>query len=117
MLLLTAAFAMSAWAADINGKWKGPVDGPNGPVERTFLFKVDGTKLTGETESPRLGKSTIEDGKVVGDDISFNITASFQGNEVKRSYKGKIMGDTINLSVEIGGAGGLPVQITLKKLP
>jgi hypothetical protein len=117
IMLVTMAFAMIAWAVDINGKWKGPIEGPNGRVERTFTFRVDGTKLTGETESPRLGKSAIEDGKVEGDDISFNIKASFQGSEVKRTYKGKIIGDTIRLRVEIGGDGGLPVEITLRKVP
>ena len=30
-------------------QWKGTAEGPNGPIERTFTFKVDGGKLTGET--------------------------------------------------------------------
>jgi len=43
-------------AADIAGTWKATAEGPNGAIERTFVFKVDGTKLTGETTSTMLGQ-------------------------------------------------------------
>jgi hypothetical protein len=72
-----------------------------GTVERTFTFKVDGKKLTGETESSMTGKSTIEDGTVDGDALAFTITATFQGNEAKINYTGKAKGDSIQLKAEI----------------
>ena len=81
---------MVASAADISGNWKGTADLQGQAIERTFVFKVDGTKLTGETNSQLLGKSTIEDGKIDGDNISFTITANFQGNALKMTYKGKV---------------------------
>jgi len=118
LLALTALCAIAAFAADISGTWKGTAEGgPNGSLERTFVFKQDGAKLTGETTSQMLGKSTITDGKVEGDDISFNITASMQGNELKLTYKGKISGDTIALTSEIsgGGGGGQAIEWKLKK--
>src|SRR5215212_12137179 len=96
LLTLTALFAITALtasAADISGNWKGTAEGPNGAIERTFTFKQDGAKLTGETNSQFTGKSTIADGKVEGDAISFTITANFQGEERKIAYKGKIAGD------------------------
>src|SRR5215831_1339495 len=117
MKRLFAVFAIStlaAFAADITGKWKATAEGPNGAIERTFTFKQDGTKLTGETNSQFTGKSTITDGKVEGDAISFSITAKFQDNEMKISYKGKISGDTIKLTSEFGG-GGQTIEWTLKK--
>ncbi len=101
--ILTAIFAVAASAADIAGTWKGTADFQGQAIERTFVFKVDGSKLTGETTSELLGKSTIEQGKVDGDTISFMITANFQGTEVKMVYKGKVAGDTIKLSVDLGG--------------
>jgi len=113
LLVLTALFALSAQAADISGNWKGSAEGPNGTIERTFTFKVDGTKLTGETESQLLGKSTISDGKVDGDNISFSITANYQGTDLKLDYKGKISGGTIKLTVEIAGQS---VEYTLKRV-
>ncbi|MES1261967.1 MAG: hypothetical protein ABUS49_09535 [Acidobacteriota bacterium] len=114
LLVLMALFAMTAAAADISGKWKGTAEGPNGAIERTFTFKVDGTKLTGETESEMMGKSTITDGKIEGNNISFVIAANFQGNEMKLNYKGAVSGDTIKLAVDFGGQG---VEYTLKRMP
>jgi hypothetical protein len=62
-----------------------------------------------------LGKSTITEGKVDGDNISFTITATMQGNELKLSYKGKVVGDQIKLSVEFPG-GGQTAEYTLKRM-
>jgi hypothetical protein len=97
-LLLTAA---CSFAADIAGTWKGVAEGPNGSMSRTFSFQVDGNKLTGETVSSLVGKSTIEDGKVDGDSLSFVILIKFQDNEMKVTYKGKLTGkDEMKLSAE-----------------
>ena len=112
--VLALLLAASLCAADINGKWKGTAEGPNGAIERTFNFKVDGSKLTGETESEMMGKATISDGKIEGDNISFTINANFQGNEMKLAYKGKLVGDQIKLSVDFGG-GGQTIEYTLKR--
>ncbi len=113
-LIAFLLLATSVFAADISGKWKGTAEGPNGPLERTFTFKVEGTKLTGETESQMIGKSTLSDGKVDGDNISFTITANFQGNEMKLNYAGKLDGDTIKLKVDFAGTGQA-VEYTLKR--
>ena len=103
MLPLTIlVLAIAASAADISGAWKGTAQTPNGSTERTFNFKVDGNKLTGDTTSDIFGKSTIEDGKIDGDTVSFTLTVSFQGNEGKVNYTGKIEGDDeIDFHVEI----------------
>jgi len=101
-LILFFTFAFSAMAADIAGTWKATAEGPNGTLERTFIFKVDGNKLTGEADSSMMGKSTIMDGKVDGDNLSFTITVKFQDNEMKVSYKGKVTGDEIQLTAHVG---------------
>lgn len=112
--VLTVLLAATAFAADISGKWKGTAEGPQGALERTFTFKVDGAKLTGETESQMLGKATIADGKIDGDNISFTINANFQGNDMKLQYTGKVAGDQIKLKVSFGG--GQDVEYTLKRM-
>ena len=110
------AFAIAVFAADISGNWKGTAEGPQGNLERSFVFKVDGSKLTGETTSEMLGKSTIAEGKIDGDNITFSITANMQGNELKLSYKGKVTGNEIQLTSEMsGGPGGQPITWHLKK--
>ena len=103
---LLAVFALSglaAFAADITGNWKATAEGPNGAMERTFNFKQDGTKLTGETVSSFTGKSTITNGKVEGDTVTFTITADFGGNSMTINYNGKINGNEIKLKSEAGG--------------
>lgn len=105
LLILTALFTLAAAAADVSGTWKATAEGPNGTMERTFVFKVDGAKLSGETTSNVVGKSAIDDGKVDGDNVLFNITVKFQDNEMKVSYKGKITGTNIKFTAEVPGAG------------
>ena len=97
-VLLLTVFAFAASAADISGTWKGT---PNGAIERTFIFKSDGVKLTGESTSEIFGKSTISDGKIEGDALSFTLTVKFQDNEMKLNYKGKIKGEELVLTVEL----------------
>lgn len=101
LICLFALFALTASAADISGTWKGTVQSPNGQAERTFHFKVEGNKLTGDTSSNMFGKSVIEDGRIDGDDISFNLTVSVGGQEGRVEYKGKVKGDQIHFKVEV----------------
>lgn len=92
--------ALSGFSADVTGNWKGTAEGPNGKMERTFSFKVEGSKLTGETSSEMLGKSTIQDGKVDGDSLSFSVHVNFQGQDVKILYRGKVSGKQLKLNVQ-----------------
>jgi hypothetical protein len=102
VLVLSALFVIAAaglaWAADVNGKWVAQVPGRDGQMrETTFNFKAEGEKLTG-TMSGRQGDVPISDGKIKGDEISFTVVLSFQGNEVKLLYKGKVTGDEMKLT-------------------
>jgi hypothetical protein len=114
LLFLLAAVMFTAFAADVTGTWKGTADTPNGKTERTFVFKVNGNTLTGETSSDMLGKSTIEDGKVDGDNISFTITVKYQDQQMKLNYTGKIAGDEIKFHVE--SDAGINVDYTAKRV-
>jgi hypothetical protein len=119
LVAATAIFvfsAITALAADVTGPWKGTADTPNGPIERTFVFKVDGNRLTGETTSQMLGKSTITDGKIDGDNLSFTITAKFDDNELKLNYKGVVSGNEIKFTVEAAGSDQTVVY-TVKRVP
>ena len=114
LLALLAIAAAAALAADINGTWKASAEGPNGSMERTFVFKVEGNKVTGETTSSMMGKSTITDGKVDGDTITFTITGKLGDNEMKLSYTGKIKDNEIVFESSAGG-GGQTIEWHAKK--
>jgi hypothetical protein len=101
----------SAWAADVTGKWVAQTPGRDGGTsETTFSLKVEGTVLTGTVTNPR-GESTISEGKVNGDEISFVIVRKMGENEMKTLYKGKVAGDEITFTREFqmppGGMGGM----------
>ncbi len=69
-------------------------------------MKVEGAKLTGETVSTFTGKSTIEDGKVDGDNLAFTIKAKIQDNEMTLTYKGKVISkDEIKFTSQFGDSG------------
>jgi len=117
VLILLASFAVAAMGADVAGTWKATAEGPNGTMERTFVFRVDGVKLTGETTSTMLGKSIITDGKVDGDNLSFTITADLQGAELKLNYTGKVTGDDLHLTSErAGDSGSQAIEWTGKRV-
>ncbi len=103
--------SVAALAADFNGKWTGQTQGRNGPQTITFNFKVDGTTLTGTITTPR-GDTDISNGKIDGDNISFDQVMNFNGNSFTISYKGTIAGDTIKFtrSFPSGPNGDRPPQ-------
>jgi len=110
--VLTAALAISAFAAEIAGKWKTTFTTPNGDKREGVLnLKVDGAKLTGTMESPR-GSSEINDGKVDGDNVSFTVVRKFNDNEVTIKYKGKVSGDDMQLTMDFNGN---EMQMTAKR--
>ena len=95
--VVVLALVVSAWAADVTGKWVAQIEGRQGTTETTFNFKVDGTTLTGTMASQR-GEDEISEGKVEGDEISFVVVRSFGENEIKLLYKGKVAGDEITFT-------------------
>jgi hypothetical protein len=101
-VLLMAAFAISSFAADINGKWKAVFETPNGQQESIFDLKADGSTLNG-TISGRRGEAKIQDGKIDGNNVTFNVVRNFNGQDFKIDYKGKIEGDELKLTVTFGG--------------
>lgn len=123
--ILCLTFAASA--ADISGKWvvdtsAAPAGGPGGGRGMggggTYEFKVSGSKLTGSITNPGRGGgdptvTEISDGKIKGDTFSFSVTRSFGGNDMTIEYNGKVAGDKLELSFDMGGRGTR--TITLKK--
>jgi hypothetical protein len=113
---LSAAGPQGSGPKDISGNWKATADFGNGPMERTFTFKVDGARLTGETNSSMMGKSEIVDGKVDGDNVTFTITVKFQDNEMKLNYKGKVNGSGDGIKFTVDGAQGQTIVWDARKV-
>ena len=88
---------VAAWAADVNGLWKGKIEANGESVALVYDLKADGNKLTGTAEGPA-GKLGLENGKLDGDKISFNQKMSFNGNDMVIKYTGKVEGDSIKFT-------------------
>jgi hypothetical protein len=98
--LVTAALlvlgAISAFAADVTGKWTGNMQTPNGDFALEFTFKQDGNALTGSVQGPQGEPTPISDGKVEGDKLSFTVKVG--DGQMVIHHEGTISGDTIKLS-------------------
>ena len=108
LLVLT----VSAFAADVDGKWAGSVSTPNGDFPVAFNFKADGATLSGTMAGPDGSDIAIKDGMIDGANISFWLNLDFGGNSMKLTYKGVMAADEIKIS---GDAGGMPFEFVVKK--
>jgi hypothetical protein len=104
--------AAPAFAGDVDGKWTGSVDTPNGAFPVTFTFKSDGAALTGSMLGMDGMEIPISDGKIEGQNISFVVSLDFGGMPFVLSYKGVVSASEIKLS---GDAGGVAFEFVVKK--
>jgi hypothetical protein len=93
---------IGALAADFNGKWSAEFDTQIGAQKYTYEFHVDGAKLTGKAINEERGATEIQDGKIDGDNITFVEVIDFNGNQIKITYTGKIEGDEIKFTRQVG---------------
>jgi hypothetical protein len=97
-----------ALASDISGKWITTIKTAIGDMNYTFDFKVEGEKLTGKAVMSMGGEkneSALLEGSVKGDEISFVETLKIQGQELRCEYKGKVSGNEIRGSRNVGSFG------------
>ncbi|HWZ29886.1 MAG TPA: hypothetical protein VNX18_01040 [Bryobacteraceae bacterium] len=114
LVLLFAMFAlvsMVALGADVSGKWMSEATGKGGP--QTFTLKQSGSSLTGSVEGGRGGAVDISNGKVDGDNVSFEVTRDM-GDKGKftTKYALTVSGSTMKGT---GDNGRGPRDITLTK--
>ena len=113
----TAAWAaLTLWvtfAADIDGKWTGQVQGRRGSQAQTLTLKADGNSLTGSLQGGRGGPVEISNGAIDGDNISFTVVRQFGDNKVTQEFKGTLSGGELKLTVS--GGRGEPAQVTYQK--
>ncbi len=100
--LLSTVFVLwsivAASAADVSGKWKGKIEINGESVNLTYDLKADGDKLTGTAEGPA-GKLELENGKIDGDKITFQI--SFGDNHIQ--HEGKLADGKIKIVTHMPG--------------
>jgi len=97
--------------ADLSGKWTGNVKGPDGSdIALTYVFKVDGDKLTGTVEQPGDAEpAKLDSGKVVGNNITFSVTT---GDGTVIPHNGVFYGDSVGMNFTFQG---MKFHTTLKR--
>ncbi|MBL4675414.1 MAG: hypothetical protein JKY70_04300 [Mucilaginibacter sp.] len=86
--------------ADVNGKWNGTINTPDGnALDVSYSFKTEGEKLTGSVTS-QMGEVTLDNGKIKGDDFSFSVNVS--GTDYP--HKGKAYADSLAMDIDFGGS-------------
>ena len=116
LTVLIAVFAFTiSHAQGISGKWKTSLESPQGSMELSFTYKVDGTKLTGTVTSP-MGSQEINNGKVTENEFYYEI--DMMENVMK--FNGKLDKDIIKLAMKMPegapeGPGG-PGELNLTRV-
>jgi hypothetical protein len=111
-LTLALLLAAPIFAADIDGKWTGTIDGGGGPMQLVYNFKADGATLTGSTTGPDGMEVKLSDGKIEGNNISFNLTLDFGGQSITMAAKGVLSGSDLKMVIDFMG---MPFEFVLKK--
>ena len=103
-LALCALMTVAASAASLDGSWIVKQPGRGGETtDVTYTFKVADGKITGTITNAR-GDRPIKEGKVDGDNFEFSVERPARGDNAAgvTVYKGKVTGDTIAFSTQMG---------------
>jgi hypothetical protein len=101
LVTLVVALPGPAAAQDISGTWKAAVELDAGSGEPTFVFKQEGTQITG-TYTGTFGGADLT-GTVAGDTIEFSFDVPMAG---MATYTGTISGDAMAGTCDYGSLGG-----------
>src|SRR5580700_11312696 len=97
MIALATLMLGVSFAADIDGKWTGQIQGRRGPQTETLMLKASDNSLTGTVQG-RGGPVEITNGKIDGDTVSFSVVREFGSNKITEEYKGTISGSELKLT-------------------
>lgn len=110
--MMMLVLCVPVFGADVDGRWTGVVAAATGEVPVSFTLKADGEKLTGTTTGLDGAEVAISDGKIDGNNITFNVTLDFAGMPFVLSYKGVVSAAEIKITGEVFG---MPFEVLLKK--
>ena len=99
-------------ATNVTDNWTGSMNSPDGnSFTLTFSFKQDGQKLTGTVEGPQGQPMDIENGKVDGNKLSFDV--SFNGMTI--THEGTVDGNEIKMTTKSQDGQMPPMDFTLTR--
>src|SRR5213079_1443032 len=96
VLLTIILLSTFVFAADITGKWKGPMQSGGDAV---FDLKFDQGAISGTMLGYDGKPRPVSEGKLDGDAISMKIATDWQGQPVILIVTGKVSGDEMQLHI------------------
>ena len=103
--LALAIIPFVAFGADVTGAWKAEFDTQIGAQKYTFTLRQDGEQIAGKASSEIGGEkreTELKEGRLDRDEVAFVELLNFQGNELRIAYHGRIAGNEIKFTREVG---------------
>jgi len=104
-ILMSFNLTLSAQPANASGTWKADIETPVGLFKYTWIIQQDGENLSGKIlreKDNEKAEVAITEGKIKADAVSFVEMLSMQDREIKISYSGKITGNELKLTRQVG---------------
>jgi hypothetical protein len=111
-LLFFLGLSLSALYADVTGDWEMTMQSRRGERKMDIHFEQKGEKITVTWSSPRGGEIKAE-GTIKGNDIEWSVTRETPRGDFTMTYKGKVEGDTMTGTMQMGERGS--AEWTAKK--
>lgn len=107
LLSFTLAMATTGLvcAADITGTWKAEFDTQIGLQKYVYDFQQDGERIIGRARFDIGGEIRdieLRDVRLKDDEVTFFETFQFQGNQIRIDCRGKLAGDEIKFTRQVG---------------
>ena len=105
VVILGLVVVSSVGAADVTGVWSAEFETQIGVQKYTYTLKQDGDKITGRANSEIAGEKReveLKEGRLQAETVTFVEVFEFQGNEIRIEYKGKVSGDEIQFTRNVG---------------
>jgi hypothetical protein len=96
IVLATMLIAIPVFAADITGRWKGPMQSGGDSI---FELKSDKDAVTGNMIGRDGRQYPVSEGKLNGDNISMKVAFEWQGQPVTLIVTGKVAGEEMQLHI------------------
>ena len=104
--------SLGALGVDVSGDWEITSEGRQGPRTQDAHIEQDGEKITVTMQGFR-GDEMTGKGTIKGNEIEWSFNISTQRGDFTITYKGKVEGDTMSGTVQMGDRGSR--EFTAKK--
>ncbi len=99
---------------NVTGKWEFEIDTEMGVITMTAEFNQEESSFSGKLIT-QFGTFEFSEGVVSGNEISFDVSISFGGQDIELSFSGVVEGDIMTGTVIQGTEGS--AEFTAKRIP